>query len=261
MCTIEASLAEDHDYLAAGPIGQSFNIAPAPLTVTPSSGQSMVYGSSPPANLAYDLSGFVNDETDAALRTAGDLSGQASCSADVSHTSAVDTYPITCTTGSLSATNYTFDVSAQTETFAVTPATLTVRADDQSVQYSDALPTLTYGITGFVNGEDTSVLTGALACATVAAVNQAGQVTSPAGDYPISCSGDLADDNYTIAHAAGTLSVSAEGTVVRLAQNNPHAVSVPAKGPDAGKATALTFTAESPRCVTGRTATSRWPAP
>src|SRR5204863_7804694 len=61
-----------------------------------------------------------------------------------------DALPI-CTQGSLSATNYTFSFVGGTLT--VGPATLTVTADPKSKVYGAGNPSLTYTITGFVNGD------------------------------------------------------------------------------------------------------------
>jgi len=188
-------------------------IATATLTITPTSGQSMVFGSTPPANLAYALSGFVNGETDGALRAAGALKGGASCSAGVSNTSGVNTYTISCTTGTLSATNYRFTVSTQTVTFAVTPATLTVTADNKSVQYSDPLPALTSTISGFVNGEtpETSGVSGAPSLSTTGVTVNGSNVMSGPGTYTISVAkGTLAADNYIFTFVKGTLTVTQE---------------------------------------------------
>ncbi len=189
----------------------TFSVTPATLTITPSSDQSMVYGSTPPANLGYALSGFVNDETDAALRTAGALTGQASCSAGVSQTSPVASYSIACTAGDLEATNYSFAASTDEVTFSVTPATLIVTADDKTVQYSDPV-TLTATITGFVNSEtlETSGVSGSASLTTSATLNL-GNVTSAPGTYSITPSlGTLAASNYVFTLVGGSLTVTQE---------------------------------------------------
>ena len=56
-------------------------------------------------------------------------------------------------TSGLSAANYDFAASLTNGELTVTPAHLTVQADDLSRAYGVANPTLTYTITGFVNGE------------------------------------------------------------------------------------------------------------
>ena len=87
----------------------------------------------------------------------------------------------------------------------VTPAPLTVAADDATRLYGGADPTLTYTITGFVNGESmkSGGLTGA---ATVSTTAKAG---SPAGSYAISPAiGTLVAANYTVVFQPGTLTVA-----------------------------------------------------
>lgn len=87
---------------------------------------------------------------------------------------------------------------------AITPAQLTVTAKDDSKVYDGAAYSGGNGIiySGFVGGEDDSVLTGTLAYAGDAqgAVN--------VGDYQIEVSG-LSSSNYDISFAPGTLTISA----------------------------------------------------
>jgi hypothetical protein len=82
----------------------------------------------------------------------------------------------------------------------VTPATLTVTADNQSRFQGAANPTLTATYTGFVNGEGVGVI-GTLANVTTTATQ-----TSPVGTYPITASG-AADNNYIFIYVQGTLTV------------------------------------------------------
>ena len=65
-------------------------------------------------------------------------------------------------------------------TLTVTPAALTVTADDKSKTYGAANPTLTHTTTGLVNGDTAGDLHGgSITCSTPA------DETSPVGDYPI----------------------------------------------------------------------------
>src|SRR5262249_8750587 len=69
--------------------------------------------------------------------------------------------------------------------------------------YGDPNPPLTYTITGFVNGDTISVVSGTADCSTTAIV------TGPVGTYPITCTvGTLAAENYVFAFANGTLTVN-----------------------------------------------------
>ena len=55
-----------------------------------------------------------------------------------------------------------------TVTIDVNPAVLTVAANNVSMSYGDALPTLDDTLTGFVNGESQSVVSGAATLSTTA---------------------------------------------------------------------------------------------
>ncbi|WP_296621061.1 MBG domain-containing protein [Marivirga sp.] len=85
--------------------------------------------------------------------------------------------------------------------FSVSKATLSVTADDQSIVYGDAIPTLTISYSGFINSENESNLITAPTASTTADEN------SSAGDYPITASGGVSD-NYAFVYIIGTLSIS-----------------------------------------------------
>jgi len=95
--------------------------------------------------------------------------------------------------------NYT--VTLINGTLSVTPAPLTITADDKSKPYGDALPTLTASYSGFVNGDtETSLDTPATLATTATAA-------SNAGNYAITAAG-ASDLNYTVTLVNGTLSVA-----------------------------------------------------
>ncbi|HKF21905.1 MAG TPA: MBG domain-containing protein [Candidatus Angelobacter sp.] len=85
----------------------------------------------------------------------------------------------------------------------VTPAPLTITADNKTMTFGDPLPAFTYTPTGFVNGETASVLSGSPQLTTVATSS------SPAGSYPISSSaGTLTAANYMFNFVDGTLTIN-----------------------------------------------------
>ncbi len=86
----------------------------------------------------------------------------------------------------------------KTQTLTVAKAALTVTADDKTITFGDALPTLTLTYSGFVNSEDAGDLATAPAPATTA------NGDSPSGNYPITVSGGVSD-NYAFTYVAGTL--------------------------------------------------------
>src|SRR5207244_2224186 len=111
--------------------------------------------------------------------------------------SAVGSYPITAS-GAVDA-NYTISFVAGTLT--VTPAALTITADDKSKVYGAALPALTASYSGFVNGDTVSDLDTPVSLSTTATA------ASAVGTYPIVASG-ASDANYTVSFVPGTLTVT-----------------------------------------------------
>jgi MBG domain (YGX type)/Chitobiase/beta-hexosaminidase C-terminal domain/FG-GAP-like repeat/Abnormal spindle-like microcephaly-assoc'd, ASPM-SPD-2-Hydin/NHL repeat len=98
-------------------------------------------------------------------------------------------------------TDYT--TATATATLTVNKATLTVMANNASRAYGAANPTLTDTITGFVNGDTVTVVTGAASLATTATT------TSPVSTYPITASlGTLAASNYSFTFVNGTLTIT-----------------------------------------------------
>ena len=89
-----------------------------------------------------------------------------------------------------------------TTTLNVAQAQLTVTARDQSMTYGSSVPALTDTITGFVNGDDASVITGIPGLSTTASSS------SHPGSYPITVDvSGLSAANYWFAAQDGTLTV------------------------------------------------------
>ncbi|WP_340152588.1 putative Ig domain-containing protein, partial [uncultured Marivirga sp.] len=85
--------------------------------------------------------------------------------------------------------------------FEVTKALLSLTADDQNIVYGDAIPTLSFSYSGFVNSEDASDLITAPTATTAA------NASSNAGDYPITLSGGVSS-NYDFDYTPGTLTIA-----------------------------------------------------
>ncbi|HEX5557035.1 MAG TPA: MBG domain-containing protein [Gaiellales bacterium] len=141
----------------------------------------------------------------------------------------------TCQTSSLSAAGphtitATYSASSTLSTSsgaiqqAVGKATLTVTANDAAKTYGDANPTFSAGITGLVNGDSASAVSGAASCTTGATG------TSGAGTYPITCTqGTLAAANYAFGFASGTLTVGPRAlTVTAQSPSRPYGDANPA---------------------------------
>jgi large repetitive protein len=91
-----------------------------------------------------------------------------------------------------------------TRDFLVGPAPLKVAANDVTRAFGTANPTLTYTVTGFVNGETSSVISGTATLTTTATQ------TSQPGSYPITFSTEgLTATNYGFIYADGTLTIKA----------------------------------------------------
>jgi N-acetylneuraminic acid mutarotase len=92
--------------------------------------------------------------------------------------------------------------SSASITFQVTPAPLTISADNQTKVYGDPLPTLTASYTGFVNGDTSGSLTVSPSVTTTATASS----DVVPGGYPITAGGAI-DPNYTITYVAATLTI------------------------------------------------------
>jgi hypothetical protein len=188
--TVLAYFAGNNNYTPASAIA-ALTVTPATLTITPTVGQSKVYGAALPA-LTYTDSGFVTGDSASLLM--GSLGTTATAS------SSVGSYAFT--TGTLSASsNYTVVLAANSPTFAVTPASLTVTADNQSMTYGGSVPALTYHYTGLVNGDTSASFTGGLATPATSGSN--------AGAYAVTQGTLAVTGNYTIGtFSQGTLTVN-----------------------------------------------------
>ena len=98
----------------------------------------------------------------------------------------------------------------------VSPAPLTVTADDQTTTYGGSLPTLTASYNGFVNGDAAANLGSGLTLSTVPA-------NSNAGTYAITVSGAV-DPDYSIAYFPGTLTIAPARTATTVSESLPSCV-------------------------------------
>jgi hypothetical protein len=92
----------------------------------------------------------------------------------------------------------------------ITAVPLTITANNATRAFGAANPAFSAAYAGFVNGDTPASLSGTLACTTTA------NATSPAGNYPITCSGQTSA-NYTITYVPGVLTVTALGPILTLA--------------------------------------------
>jgi hypothetical protein len=188
----------------SGSAGGNYTVSPVTLTAGISqlpitagvSANNKVYDGGTAATLSTILTGTVNGD-DVALDTNG--FNALFANAEVGSNIAV-TVTGWALTGS-AANNYWLITPLPTGLTAdITPALVTVTANNQSRTFGLPNPTLTAAYNGFVNGEDTSALTTLASLATTADVN------SSTGAYPITASGATAP-NYVFNYVPGTLTI------------------------------------------------------
>jgi filamentous hemagglutinin family protein len=163
-------------------------VNPATLTVI-ANAASKTYGASDPT-LTYGVNGLVNGDTVADV-----LSGRLTRDAGEN----AGTYAIT--QGTLTAnSNYTI-TSYTGDYLTITPASLTVTADNVSRYVGQANPVFTASYSGLAGGDTAAALTGELFFTTTATP------ASPADSYAITLTGTLASPNYTVIYGDGVLTV------------------------------------------------------
>jgi hypothetical protein len=161
----------------------------------------------------------------------------------------------TCVVAANQAGNTDYSAAATvSHSIVVTAAVLTVTANNASRAYGAANPTFTPSYSGFVNGDTSSVLSGAPSLTTTATS------TSAPGSYTItSAVGTLAASNYTFGFVNGTLTVNAAvQTISFTAPASPvtYGVSPIALIATASSGLAVTFSVSSGPCsVSGSTLT------
>lgn len=167
----------------------TLTITRAPLTIT-ARDKVKTYGT-PNTALTVAYTGFKNREN------ANVLLSPAVVSTTVNTTTVPGTYPIEV--NGATAQNYT--ITNVNGTFTVDKANLKITAVNKTKVYGAALPALTTTYTGFVLGQDATVLSNPVTISTTALQ------TSTVGTYPITASGAVAA-NYNITYTQGTLTVT-----------------------------------------------------
>ncbi len=214
--TIGFSYTGDGNYSAATATS-TLTINRAPLTVT-ADDQSMVYGASVPS-LMYSITGFVSGDTTSVV------SGSPSLTTAATSASGAGGYSIAVTEGSLSAANYAFP-NLINGTLTVNPAPLAVTAEDQTMVYGASVPSLSYSITGFVNGDTTGVVSGTPGLSTTATSS------SKVGNYPIAVSvAGLSASNYSFTGQSAMLTIKkAHLTVAPVPESKRYGAALPSLG-------------------------------
>ncbi|WP_033925607.1 MBG domain-containing protein [Sphingomonas sp. 35-24ZXX] len=171
-----------------------FAYAPGTLTIT----KALLTVTADNASREYGLANPVFTGTISGLRNGDNNAVVSGLVYDTSATTAsnVGTFAITASGGS--ATNY--DFAYVPGTLTITRALLTVTADNAMREYGLANPVFTGSVTGFRNGDTTSVING-LVYGSTAVLN------SGIGTYAINGSGATAT-NYDFSYVLGTLTIT-----------------------------------------------------
>jgi hypothetical protein len=173
------------------------NLAPLMVIVNDAT---RVYGASNPAFTVHYF-GFVLGQVPS------DLSGALAFTTSANSASHVGNYTVQA--GGLDSTNYAIGYAAGT--LAITPATLTITADDQTMAEGGPLPLLTVHYSGFVNGENAAYLAQQPTVSTTAT-----PISGP-GTYPITVNG-ASDPDYSFRYVSGTLTVTTADSGVGAGQ-------------------------------------------
>ncbi len=199
------SVIVSNAYGTATSSNATLTVAKAPLTIRADNKAKIYSQTNPP--LTWSALGFVYGEG------TNVLTGTPVLSTTASNTSPAGNYTITITNGTLTASNYVFTFA--NGILSVVKAPLVVTADNQTMTYGAANPSLTWHITGFVNGETTNVLSGVPQIGTVATNG------SPVGVYPIAITtGTLSATNYSFGFVNGTLTVNKAALTVTANNTN-----------------------------------------
>jgi hypothetical protein len=161
----------------------TLTIAPAGVTITADS-QTVTYGQNDPT-FTFSVSGLKNGDS---------LTTSPTCQVNGNHRS-VGTYSIVCS-GANAAGNYTYTYVAGT--LHVTPAALTITAQNQTKMYGQDDPQFSFTVSGFVGGD--SLFTDPTCGVSGVHVH--------VSSYTISCSSADAGSNYTINYFPGTLVIT-----------------------------------------------------
>src|SRR5207247_811876 len=167
----------------------TLQITPAALTVT-ADNKTKAYGTVTPA-FTVQYTGFVNGDTPTALGGTLSFSGSATTATAVGSS--------TIMPGGLTAANYA--ISFASGTLQITPAALTVTADNKTKAYGTVTPAFTVQYTGFVNGDTPTALGGTLS------FSRSATTATTVGSFAI-MPGGLTAPNYAISFASGTLQIT-----------------------------------------------------
>ena len=186
--TISVSEETDNNY-EIDEVDGTLTVNKKTLTAT-AEDKTKVYGESNP-EFTITYSGFAGTDDASVIDTPPTVSNTATSSSDAG------TYIISLSAG----IDNNYSITEENGTLTITKKPLEVTAEDQSKTYGEADPTFTVIYSGFVNGEDESVLN------VVPHVNDIYSETTDAGSYTLSFN-QGGDNNYELNHNRGTFTIN-----------------------------------------------------
>ena len=141
------------------------------------------------------------------------LEGTPAITCEATKTSAVDTYPIVITKGSVTNYNTTF----VNGTLTIEKAPLTITAKSYTIKQGETLPTFEAEYSGFKNNETKAVLS------TQPTITTTATSASEPGEYDITIGGAEAQ-NYEISYVAGKLTITESDGIMMISSEHPVSV-------------------------------------
>jgi uncharacterized protein (TIGR03437 family) len=209
-CNIQATQAGNADYLAAAPVSQSFQVFQDTQTIVFGTVPVHTYGGAPFALSGTATSGLlvhftVTSGPCTVSTNAVTINGAGICVLAANQTGNLDWRP----------------APSVVEAFTVSPAVLTVTANDVTIPAGSGLPVFTAQLAGFVLADTAAAVSGAPRLTTTATSS------SPAGRYPIiATTGTLAAPDYIFQFVNGTLTVSSPPPPPNFFSTNPAALTL-----------------------------------
>jgi len=203
-CVIDADQAAQPPYLAAGQVQRTIPVSAGTQAITFTAPATATYGGSTTLTATGGPSGnavtfSVDAHSDPGVCGVSGTNG--------SNLAFIGVGNCVVDANQNGSGNYTAATQVQ-RTVAVGRATLTVTATPASRLFGAANPPLTATLSGFVNGDHASAVSGAAACSTTATPDSA------VGPYPITCAtGSLVAADYSFTFVPGVLSVTATTTI------------------------------------------------
>jgi hypothetical protein len=182
--------ADTTDY-ASNSASAAIDVTPASLAIKVNN-QTMTYGGAPPTPIV-SYSGLVNGDTPAVFDAAGHTAPSTSA---ILPNLPAGSYPLTAS----GASEGDYTITYIHGTLTVTPAPLTIAANDVTMYAGQSVPDLTASYSSFVDGDAPSSLSSPPVLSTTATS------ASPAGVYAIVVGG-ASSPNYAITYISGSLTV------------------------------------------------------